>query len=89
MPFIVPDFTEDEYAAGLEVIRQYSLPLTSSLKIFGRREQGAGDLDRCAGVFIGQLGVPVAFVQYTSTSHSTVPRPLEMGRTPSRSSPRA
>jgi len=65
VPFIVPDFTQDEYAAGLEVIKQYSMPLTSSLKIFGTREQGASDLDRCAGVFLGQLGIPASYVQYT------------------------
>lgn len=65
LPFLVPDFTEAEYAAGLEVIREYAMPLTSSLKIFGTREQGAGDLDRCAGVFIGQLGIPATYVQYT------------------------
>lgn len=65
LPFLVPDFTDEEYRAGLEVIKQYSMPLTSSLKIFGTREQGGGDLDRCAGVFLGQLGIPASFVQYT------------------------
>jgi hypothetical protein len=64
LPFIVPDFTDAEYAAGLDVIKQYSMPLTSSLKIFGTREQGGGDMDRCAGVFLGQLGIPAAYVQY-------------------------
>lgn len=65
LPFIVPDFTEEEQAAGREVIKQYAMPLTSSLKVFGAREQGVGDLDRCAGVFVGQLGIPATFVQYT------------------------
>lgn len=65
LPFIVPDFTDAEYAAGLDVIKQYSMPLTSSLKLFGTREQGGGDMDRCAGVFLGQLGIPARYVQYT------------------------
>jgi hypothetical protein len=65
LPFIVPDFTEAEYAVGLDVIKQYSMPLTSSLKIFGTREQGGGDMDRCAGVFLGQLGIPATYIQYT------------------------
>jgi hypothetical protein len=65
LPFIVPDFTETEYAAGLDIIKQYSMPLTSSLKVFGTREQGLGDMDRCAGVFLGQLGIPADYIQYT------------------------
>ena len=65
MPFVVPDFTEHERSVGLDTIEQYAMPLTSSLKVFGAREQGVGDLDRCAGVFLGQLGIPAANVQYT------------------------
>lgn len=65
LPFLVPDFTDEESTAGLDIIRTYALRLTRSEKVFGARTQGVGDLDRCAGVFAGQLGIPAGYVQYT------------------------
>jgi hypothetical protein len=64
LPFIVPDFTEDERRVGLELIQEYVLRQTSASKVFGAPEQGVGDLDRCAGVFAGQLGVPASSIEY-------------------------
>jgi hypothetical protein len=46
-PFIVPDFTEEEAAAGLEKIKQYSLTrVKTARKLFGSPYEGVGDLDR-------------------------------------------
>jgi hypothetical protein len=62
--FIIPDFSDAEGAAGAALIRSYALQQTDASKVFGTREQGVGDLDRAAGVFAGQLGIPATYVQY-------------------------
>lgn len=65
-PFIVPDFTEEEAAAGLEKIKHYSLTrIKTARKVFGSPYEGVGDLDRAAGVFLGQLGTQARYVDYT------------------------
>ncbi len=64
-PFIVPDFSEQERLAALEIIKGYALKQPTGNKMFGNTSQGVGDLDRAAGVFLGQLGIPAEFVQYT------------------------
>jgi len=53
-----------ERERALAPIRQYALALRDGDKLFGKTTQGIGDLDRAAGVFLGQLGIPAAFVQY-------------------------
>jgi hypothetical protein len=64
VPFIVPDFTDAEREAALAVITPYAMGLKTGNKVFGMRTQGIGDLDRCAGVLVGQLGIPAEYVQY-------------------------
>lgn len=63
--FIIPDFTAKERAAAMAIIKDYSLKQKTGNKLFGKSSQGIGDLDRAAGVFLGQLGIPSEFVQYT------------------------
>lgn len=62
--FIIPDFSDDERKKCLELINTYLLTQSAGDKMFGKRTQGVGDLDRAAGVFAGQLGIPSTFVQY-------------------------
>lgn len=62
--FIIPDFTNDERKKFLELINAYLLTQSSGDKMFGKSTQGLGDLDRAAGVFAGQLGIPSTYVQY-------------------------
>ena len=64
-PFIIPYFSDKERSAALEIIEEYSLKQKTGDKMFGKTSQGVGDLDRAAGVFLGQLGIPAEFVQYT------------------------
>lgn len=64
-PFIVPDFTEEEAAAGDAIIQEYALTkVTNARKLFGTVYEGIGDLDRAAGVFLGQLGTQSYVVDY-------------------------
>ncbi|MCG8579696.1 MAG: DUF1214 domain-containing protein [Bacteroidales bacterium] len=63
--FIVPDFTEEEAAAGFDIIKTYSLTkVKNGRKLFGSEYEGVGNLDRCAGVFLGQLGTQAYVVDY-------------------------
>lgn len=64
-PFIIPSFTEKERAVALEMIKDYALKQQTGNNMFGKKSQGVGDLDRAAGVYLGQLGIPAEFVQYT------------------------
>jgi hypothetical protein len=64
-PFTVPNFTEAETAKGLEMIKSYGLKQKDGLKLFGSQFEGVGDMDRTAGVFLGQLGIQARYVQYT------------------------
>ena len=65
-PFVVPDFTEAEAAAGFERIKQYSFTrVKDGRKLFGSPYEGVGDMDRAAGVFLGQLGTQARYVDYT------------------------
>jgi hypothetical protein len=64
-PFIVPSFSDEERSAGLAIIQDYGFQQKTADKMFGKTSQGIGDLDRAAGVFLGQLGIPAEFVQYT------------------------
>lgn len=63
-PFIVPDFTAEEAAAGDRVIQEYAGTLPGGRKAFGSVHEGVGDLDRAAGVFLGQLGTQYYVVDY-------------------------
>ena len=63
-PFIVPSFTEAEAAAGDEIIQEYALKVPNARKLFGSTNEGVGDLDRAAGVFLGQLGTQAWTVDY-------------------------
>ena len=64
-PFIVPSFTDEERSVALNIIQDYGLKQKTANKMFGKTSQGVGDLDRAAGVYLGQLGIPAEFVQYT------------------------
>ncbi|WP_281612989.1 DUF1214 domain-containing protein [Flammeovirga sp. SubArs3] len=64
-PFIVPDFSEEEVAAGNAIIQEYALTkVVNARKLFGTTYEGIGDLDRAAGVFLGQLGTQSYIVDY-------------------------
>ncbi|MFQ5644013.1 MAG: DUF1214 domain-containing protein [Thiogranum sp.] len=63
-PYTVPDFTEEEAAAGMEIIKAYSLKVKDGRKLFGSPYEGVGDMDRAAGVFLGQLGTQARYVDY-------------------------
>ena len=64
-PFVVPDFTEKEAAAGDAIIQEYALTkVVNARKLFGTVYEGIGDLDRAAGVFLGQLGTQSYIVDY-------------------------
>jgi hypothetical protein len=62
--FIIPSFTDKERAVALDIIKDYGLKQKTANKMFGKTSQGVGDLDRAAGVYLGQLGIPAEFVQY-------------------------
>ncbi len=71
-PFIVPDFTEAEKEAAEIIIKDYALKIPNARKLFGSTYEGVGDLDRCAGVFLGQLGTQsyiVDYAQYNVDQH--------------------
>lgn len=63
-PFIVPDFSEEEIAAGDAIIQDYGMKISNARKLFGSTNEGVGDLDRAAGVFLGQLGTQAYVVDY-------------------------
>ncbi len=64
-PFIVPDFSEEVTAAGDAIIQEYALTkVVNARKLFGTVYEGIGDLDRAAGVFLGQLGTQAYVVDY-------------------------
>lgn len=65
-PFVVPDFTKEEEAAGMKIIKDYSLNrVKTGRKLFGTPYEGVGDMDRAAGVFLGQLGTQTRYVDYS------------------------
>ncbi|UCF38873.1 MAG: DUF1214 domain-containing protein [Acidobacteriota bacterium] len=64
-PFIIPSFTDKERSVALEIIKDYGFKQKTGNNMFGKTSQGVGDLDRAAGVYLGQLGIPAEFVQYT------------------------
>ena len=55
-PFIVPSFTELKQQQGDQIIQDYALKVANARNLFGSANEGVGDLDRAAGVFLGQLG---------------------------------
>lgn len=63
-PFIVPEFTSEETEAGDKVIQEYALRQPGARRLFGSPYEGVGDLDRAAGVFLGQLGTQFYIVDY-------------------------
>ena len=63
-PYIVPDFTPAEREAGMKAIKKYSFTLKNGRKLFGSLYEGVGDMDRAAGVFLGQLGTQARYVDY-------------------------
>jgi hypothetical protein len=66
--FLIPEFTEEEREAALTVVKSYAMKQATGNLMFGKTSQGVGDMDRAAGVFLGQLGIPATFVQYTQYS---------------------
>ncbi len=62
--FIIPEFTEAEAEAGDKVIQEYALKQPNARRLFGSVNEGVGDLDRAAGVFLGQLGTQAWTVDY-------------------------
>lgn len=63
--FIIPVFTEAEAQAGDKVIQEYALKQPNARRLFGSTNEGVGDLDRAAGVFLGQLGTQAWTVDYS------------------------
>ena len=63
-PFIVPEFTAEEAAAGDKIIQEYAVKQPTARRLFGSPYEGVGDLDRAAGVFLGQLGTQYYVVDY-------------------------
>ena len=76
-PFIIPSFTDKERSVALEIIKDYGLKQKTANNMFGKTSQGVGDLDRAAGVYLGQLGIPAEFVQYTQ--YITTPDGKQLG----------
>ncbi len=74
--FIIPDFSERERSVAMDLIKDYGLKQKTANKMFGKTSQGVGDLDRAAGVFLGQLGIPATFVQYIQYVATTDSEPL-------------
>ncbi|WP_369049031.1 DUF1214 domain-containing protein [Tenacibaculum sp. UWU-22] len=63
--FLIPSFTDKEAKAGLEIIKDYSLNIIKNArKLFGSEYEGVGMMDRCAGVFLGQLGTQAYVADY-------------------------
>lgn len=63
-PFIVPEFTAAEKEQAEQIIANYAQTVKSGRNLFGSAYEGVGDLDRCAGVFRGQLGTQSYIVDY-------------------------
>ncbi|WP_162633286.1 DUF1214 domain-containing protein [Echinicola strongylocentroti] len=63
-PFIIPDFTKEEAAAGLAEIKTAAASLEGGTKLFGSVYEGVGNLDRALGVFYGQLGTQARYANY-------------------------
>ncbi len=63
-PFIIPEFTEAEKDQAEQIIANYAQTVKSGRNLFGSAYEGVGDLDRCAGVFRGQLGTQFYIVDY-------------------------
>ena len=75
-PFIIPEFTEAERNTAMKMITDYGLKQKNANRLFGKTSQGVGDLDRAAGVFLGQLGIPADFVQYVQYVNDENGNPL-------------
>lgn len=76
-PFIVPDFSAEEAAAGDAIIQEYALTkVVNARKLFGTVYEGIGDLDRAAGVFLGQLGTQSYVVDYQQYLTDQLGEPL-------------
>jgi len=63
-PFTIPEFSKAEEEAGMKMIKAYSYKQTVSTRMFGSPYEGVGDMDRAAGVFLGQLGTQSRYVKY-------------------------
>lgn len=64
-PFIIPDFSKEEQKEGLKLIAAYmNAHVKDGTKIFGSVYEGVGDMDRAAGVMVGQLGTQARYAQY-------------------------
>jgi hypothetical protein len=63
-PFIIPMFTEEEIKAGMEEIQAYMPRVKGGSQLFGSAYEGVGDMDRAAGVLIGQLGTQARYANY-------------------------
>lgn len=76
-PFIVPSFTKEEAVAGDKVIQEYALKQPGARRLFGSTNEGVGDLDRAAGVFLGQLGTQAWTVDYAQYLVDQNGKPLD------------
>lgn len=64
-PFTVPEFTKDEEKAAMAEISKYlENENTATENFFGSAYEGVGDMDRSAGVLIGQLGTQARYAKY-------------------------
>lgn len=64
-PFVVPEFSEKEKEAGMNELKNYMPNVKGGVKLFGSAYEGVGDMDRAAGVFIGQLGTQARYANYS------------------------
>ncbi|WP_430815137.1 DUF1214 domain-containing protein [Carboxylicivirga sp. RSCT41] len=75
-PFIIPKFTDEEIAVGEKAIVDYSMKVSNGRNLFGSKYEGVGDLDRSAGVFLGQLGTQAYVVDYAQYIQDQFGEPL-------------
>jgi hypothetical protein len=62
--FVIPEFNEAEQKEGSKAIQKYLPRVKGGAKLFGSPYEGVGDMDRAAGVMIGQLGIQARYVDY-------------------------
>ena len=75
-PFIIPEFTKEEEAAGMKEIEKAAENLEGGSKLFGSVYEGVGDLDRALGVFYGQLGTQARYANYKLYATDSEGQPL-------------
>ena len=75
-PFIIPEFTEEEVQAGMKELEAYMPRVKGGAQLFGSTYEGVGDMDRAAGVLIGQLGTQARYANYELYNQDSKGKPL-------------